>query len=300
MTLSSELLQPVPIDLEQLSQSIPKDIDEKQRQDLIQQIKLRFSQPFEWGFIDPNLPNISPAPPIEFKDALFKLGYFSAIAVSLHSLKENIERLVSTIAHEGFHHFYQGSERQIDNRSHYQWPTWSHRLADTSSTVEQCYNSNQDVADLHETELRTLLDATISAQLGKRPQAIEMMIRFLELRMLRRKQVEDNPVKSRNSGEAATNCDFAEESLELVEGSAQFVGLDALIKSGLLSPETFANRIEAANQSSESWYRSGALQLLFAKTILNEADFENMLSRIERSSDSRRGLTYEIQSIVAP
>lgn len=298
MSLSIGLLQPEPINLENVIQSLPKELTKEQRQAFIEQIMARFSRPFDWGFIDPNIPNVIPPPPSEFKDVLNKLGHFSAVAVSLHSAGTDTERLMSTIAHEGFHHFYQGSEKPEWERSRYPWPTWSQRVADVGSTVEQCYKAGQKVIELHIAENHALLDAVLNAQSGKRSQAVSLIRKFLELRRLRSEIVKNNSVKSRNSGESSVTCAFAEASLELVEGSAQFVGVDTLIKSGLLSINDFVKVIDTSNQSSESWYRSGALQLLFAKTLLIDVDFQAMLSRIEKSPDDSSGLTFEIEKIV--
>jgi hypothetical protein len=299
MTLSSGILQLASVDIEAMTKQLPKELNDDQRKAVIEQIKAHFSQPADWHQIGPNVPNAN-VPDTDFKPILDRLGQYSAIAVSLHQFASKATYLLNVVAHEGFHSFYQGSERSLQDRAKYKWPDWAINLADVSSTVAECYSPNNEVATAHKIEKATLLSAVKAANSGDRAAALDLTRKFFEIRRQRYNLVEEHAVKTRDLRSTMTGgCRSAEAGLELTEGSANFVGLESIIRAGLVHEADAVSFVEDQNTSTESWYGTGTLQIILAKALLNEPDFSKLLERLENSVDSAHALTYEIEKIVA-
>ena len=288
LTLSSTILQPQHVDLQEIIDKLPAGLTPEQKTAIIDKITKDISAPLEWSFIEVNIPN-GPPTPVEFKPVLDSLKRFSAIAVNTDENEINLNRVFSTMAHEGFHAFYQGSERPIADRSMYAWPSWSSAIADTGSTVTECYRSTPVVSAFQKSEEANLARAIALLQQGDVSGAKESIAAFFSDRAKREDLVRSGAPMSRDHS-SKVSCAFAEAGLELVEGSAQFVGIDSLIKAGLLNERDFVSYLLAESTSDEAWYRTGSLQIYLAKTALEPKLFNEFLVDLSRLDQPDRSL----------
>lgn len=213
--------------------------------------------------------------PLKFE----RLGRFGEM---LASMGMNPTLMLADLAiHESFHLHVQ-FPTWLDQPRTYPWPAWD-RQPDRKELRERCYAGTPEIAQTLEQEFAALLAAfdAVAADSTKRDVASgrEHARRFVELRNARRALQDTMTV---GQGNARISCAFAEDVMELEEGTAQWIGHAATVRAGL---KTMASvRRSYAGAQPEQFYRSGPLQLWVLEGLLGEEAMAELTASLARNT----------------
>lgn len=200
-----------------------------------------------------------------------------------------------TLSHEGFHIFgqYLGAKSQ-------QWPVLQDAgfsLEARKEVIGKCYSKNLEVSEMTKAELQSLRSALHLVSVNEEKTEIkEQLFKFFETRKKRHEIVKEERILDITG--KSQSCEEAESKMELMEGSAEFVGLQTAIDAKVMSYEDIDRwlglAIEQPNGPSEPYYRFGAMALMIVRK-LSPDQLEQMISRINKQTNSQNTIIFELE-----
>lgn len=197
-----------------------------------------------------------------------------------------------TLAHEAFHYFGQSLQTQQGL-----WPTFPKEpgfsLAARAQIVKQCYNFNPDMLEVTQKEFGSLRQAFRLAMQGA-PEADvkEKAQEFFSFRTQRRLMTSEVRILDEGTDR---NCEQAESTMELSEGTAEYVGLQSVMNAGLMTysevDKWMGLALDQPTGPSEPYYRVGALALM----ILNKIDptgLQESIKQMSKASEPRQTIMF--------
>jgi hypothetical protein len=220
------------------------------------------------------------------QDVVDKIDYPS-LALSEAGMKEfcldkktsTINCAIMIIAHEGFHMVEQlpGSISNLTRfgvevppvftslASKSAWTEWNiGEPNERQDVVGSCFSHDSSIS----LELETLMTSLKLILADQRDESIKYAKEFLKLRSERYNELKGTSIKLLNSA-ASVGCEEAEKLMEMLEGTADYVGLSTELDSH--SNNSLINMIESERFHSagenEWYYRFGSAQIFLLKNL---------------------------------
>ncbi len=196
---------------------------------------------------------------------------------------------LTMIAHEGFHVFGQSMLRTADH-----WPTIPalDQMPDRDLLIQRCYSGSSEIQGLVNKEI-TLLQEALHESLGANNLALirSKISEFSKTRQTRYLKLAELSMSARPQ----PSCASAEAEMELIEGTADFVGLYTAQNLNAMSKQEIEKYLDLAIHSSngpgELYYRFGAMALLIIRNS-DPANFGAIIENIKNAKDAERTVIY--------
>jgi hypothetical protein len=197
-----------------------------------------------------------------------------------------------SMVHEGLHLFVQDS-------GIYPYPGWP--MADGRKSTSQiatdlentCYSGNPAIRALFNDEYNDMLQAMPLAFSSQQNQMLGLMKDFINKRSQRYALVSNTTVDVHGK---KISCPEMEQSYEMVEGMADFVGEGTVIQMGLLSPQQVSDLIVTLYKKAPQWayYPLGSFKLLILSQ--KSKDFALEVSKLSNSPNWQVNIDSEFLS----
>lgn len=178
-----------------------------------------------------------------------------------------------TLIHEAFHH--------VGQRAGTNWPEWASAVHRDQIDPE-CYRATDEIKALYQREAQALIAAfQLTTQYHKMDLAKQAAQVFIDTRKVRYQRLQDLPPPASGN---KLDCPQTEAALEMVEGTAQYIGLGYQLLTGRLDHLRLQARLTAEIDYDSNYYNFGALQLLILRE-LNVAAMTDITSQLANSPD---------------